>query len=167
MKSGLRLAAQVLVDDDAVDEEEVVERLRAGDDDLVVRPASVDARREQDAVLRCVRPIGSCSIELRVEVRRDLRRLEHGRRRRGDGDRFRDRADGSSASTRLVSASRSTDLRVTVVMTLMISIAHARKRLLATLVFAPRPPSKISANRWTRPRSLPRRARILKLGAIC
>ena len=66
----LRLSAQVLVDDHAVDQVQAVVRHRAGDDEVVARPPGVDARSEQRH--RLIAPAGRKLIdEILVDVHAD------------------------------------------------------------------------------------------------
>ena len=81
------LSPQVLSDDDAVHEEEVVVGGSARDRDLVVDSVGADARHDEDRAPD--RPGDRQLAELLArQVRSDLGRLEHGGRHRLAGDRY-------------------------------------------------------------------------------
>ncbi len=88
----VRLTAQVLIDRDAVDEEQVVVRGRTGNREVVARAVVVDSGREGDGVGDVAAHRQQRDL-LVGEVARHLRRLENRGSGGRDGDRFRHRRD--------------------------------------------------------------------------
>src|SRR5205807_2802096 len=89
---GLGLPSYCVIHHDAVDEVEVVERLRTVNYDLVVRSVVVDARREEDSRLD-VAAHRQALDGGRIKAGRNLRSLEYGSGTRRDGDRLRNAAE--------------------------------------------------------------------------